>query len=51
MGTGFILWMLYGTIQKNKAAFSRENISNSIFTLGILALFLIGFIFLLVKIL
>jgi hypothetical protein len=49
VGTGFILWMLYNTVSKNKAAFSKENISRSFFTVGILALFLIGFIFLLIK--
>jgi hypothetical protein len=37
-------WFLYSYIRKNPQAFSRENLGNSFFTLGILALILIAFI-------
>lgn len=48
LGTGFILWMLYQSIVKNPGAFTSEKLSKSFFTLGLLALFLIGIIALLV---
>lgn len=50
-GAGLILWFTYQSIQRNPQAFSRDNTSRSIFTLGILALILIGVITLLVMLL
>lgn len=44
-------WMLYRQIRGNPQAFSRENLSKSFYTLGILALLLIAFIALLVMML
>ena len=41
-------FMLYQYIKHNPQALSKENLSKSFFTLGILALLLIGFIALLV---
>lgn len=46
----FLGWRLYHYIKTNPAIFSKHNISKSIFTLGILALMLIGFIAILVLI-
>jgi uncharacterized membrane protein YidH (DUF202 family) len=43
-GAGLILWFTYQNVQKNRQAFTRQNTSRSIFTLGILALILIGVI-------
>jgi biotin transporter BioY len=37
-------WLLYRQIKNNPQGFSKENISKSIYTLGILALLLIFFI-------
>lgn len=50
-GAGFILWVLYKTIKHHPNSFSSVNLNKSFFTLGILALFLIGMIALLVWIL
>jgi hypothetical protein len=44
----FLGWQLYAYIHRHPQLFSRENLSRSIFTLGILALFLIAFIAILV---
>ena len=46
-----IAWMLYKQIKGNPQAFSRENLSKSFYTLGILALLLIVFIAFLVMML
>ena len=40
----FLGWQLYRYIHINPQMFSRENLSRSIFTMGILALLLIGFV-------
>ena len=40
----FLGWQLYRYIHINPQMFSRANLSRSIFTMGILALLLIGFI-------
>lgn len=40
----FLGWQLYRYIHVNPQMFSKENIGRSIFTLGILALLLIGFL-------
>jgi hypothetical protein len=47
----FIVWRLYKLIQANPEMLSRANLSKSVSTMGILALILIGGIFLLVMIL
>lgn len=44
----FIGWMTYRFIKGNPGALSKENVSKSLTTLGVLALLLIGFIALLV---
>lgn len=44
VGAGLILWFLYSQIRRNPAAFSKKNLNQSFFTLGVLALFLIGII-------
>ncbi len=46
-----LIWFLYRGIKANPGAFSRQNLSRSLFTLGVLALILIGFIALLVVLL
>lgn len=48
IGAGLILWMLYQSIVRNPGAFTADKLNKSFFTLGLLALFLIGFIALLV---
>lgn len=47
-GAGLILWFTYKNVTRNPQAFTKENTSRSFFTLGILALILIGVITLLV---
>lgn len=44
----FLIWQLYRFVRGNPQIFSRENISRSIFTLGILCLLLIAFVVMLV---
>ena len=46
-----LLFFLYRNIKGNPQAFSKANLSKSVSTLGVLALFLIGFIALLILIL
>ncbi|WP_058534139.1 hypothetical protein [Legionella saoudiensis] len=48
IGAGLILFLLYRSIKGNPDQFSRENLNNSFFTMGVLALVLIGFIAVLV---
>jgi hypothetical protein len=48
LGAGLILWFSFKTIKRYPNAFSGENINKSFFTLGILALMLIGIISILV---
>ncbi|CAM4480347.1 MAG: hypothetical protein LEGION0403_FIIPPAGN_02488 [Legionella sp.] len=48
IGAGLILFILYRAIKGNPGQFSRENLNNSVFTMGVLALVLIGFIAVLV---
>jgi hypothetical protein len=45
---GLIVWLLYRSIKGRPEQFSRENLSKSFSTMGILALLLIGFIALLI---
>jgi hypothetical protein len=47
----FIGWSLYKYIRVNPQIFSRENLGKSFYSMGILALILIGFIVLLVVLL
>ncbi|MDR1057872.1 MAG: hypothetical protein LBL17_04950 [Coxiellaceae bacterium] len=44
----FIIWQLFVYLRVHPEAFSKDNLSHSIFTLGILALLLIGFIAILI---
>ncbi|OGT22055.1 MAG: hypothetical protein A3C55_05385 [Gammaproteobacteria bacterium RIFCSPHIGHO2_02_FULL_42_13] len=47
----FLIWFLYRGVKASPDSFSRKNLSRSIFTFGVLALILIGFIALLVVLL
>jgi len=51
VGAGMILFILYRMIKGNPGQFSKENLSKSFYTMGLLAIGLIGFIALLVLIL
>lgn len=44
VGAGLIVFMLYRTIKGRPELFSRENISKSFSSMGVLALFLIAFV-------
>lgn len=44
----FIIWLLFRFVKFNKESFSWEKFNKSLFTLGILALILIGFIALMI---
>ncbi|CEG59027.1 hypothetical protein [Legionella fallonii] len=48
LGAGMILFLLYRTIKGRPELFSKENLNKSFFTMGILAIGLIGFIALLI---
>ncbi len=48
VGAGLIIWFLYRTIKGRPEQFSRENLSKSFSSMGILALILIGFVALLI---
>ena len=48
IGGLIIAWFLYRTIKRNPGAFSSKNLSKSAFTMGVLALLLIGFIALMI---
>lgn len=49
--TIFIIWLIYRQIRYNPKAFAKENLSKSLWTLGLLALGLIAFVGLLVLLL
>jgi hypothetical protein len=51
LGAAMILFVLYRTIKGRPEQFSKENLNKSFFTMGVLAIGLIGFIALLVLIL
>jgi len=51
MGAALMMWLLFRQIRTNPQAFSKQNLNRSFFTLGILALGLIVFIWLLVLLL
>jgi hypothetical protein len=45
ISAAFLLWFMFRTIRHNPHAFSKENLSKSIYTMGILALILIVIVF------
>lgn len=47
----FIIWRIYKTMKANPQLFSKENLSKSFASAGVLALILIGFVFVLVMLL
>ncbi len=51
VGAALIVWILYRTIKQRPEQFSRENLSKSFFSLGILAVILIIFVAFLVLLL
>ena len=48
MGAGMIIWIIYRNIKGRPEQFSKENLTKSFSTMGVLALVLIGFVALLV---
>lgn len=44
VGAALMLWFLVRTIRGNRQAFSKENLSKSVYTIGLLTLFLIAII-------
>lgn len=48
---GLIVWYLYRVVKGRPELFSRANLNKSFFTMGILAIILIGFVGLLVLLL
>ena len=50
IGAGLIVFFLYRTIKGRPDQFSKENLSKSFFTMGVLALILIAFVALLIMI-
>ena len=44
IGAGFLIWFMFRAIKSNPQLYSRENISKSFSTMGILGLILIAFI-------
>jgi threonine/homoserine/homoserine lactone efflux protein len=51
IGAAVMVWLGFRMVRGNPAAFSRESLGRSFFTLGLLGLLLIGVIFVCVKIL
>lgn len=51
LGAGAMVWLIVRMVRRNPSSFSKENLSKSAFTLGLLALMLIGVIFLCIVIL
>lgn len=51
VAAGLIVWVLYRSIKGRPEQFSRENLSKSFSTMGLLGVLLIGFVALLVFIL
>ena len=50
VGAALIVWVIYRSIKGRPEQFSRENLTKSFSSMGILALLLIGFVALLVLI-
>ncbi len=48
IGAAMIVWVIYRSIKGRPEQFSRENLTKSFSTMGVLALVLIGFVALLV---
>ena len=48
LGACFIAWVLYKSIKHNPQMYSKENFSKSVTSMGLLALGLIAFVYLLV---
>jgi hypothetical protein len=48
IGAGLIVWLLYRTVKGRPELFSRDNINQSLATMGVLALGLIAFVAILV---
>ena len=48
MGAALIVWVIYRSIKGRPEQFSRENLTKSFSSMGILALLLIGFVAILV---
>ncbi len=48
VGAALIVWVIYTNIKNRPNLFSRENLSKSFSSMGILALLLIGFVALLI---
>jgi hypothetical protein len=46
--SAFIIWQMFVYFRTHPEAFSKDNLSRSVFALGVLALLLIGFVALLV---
>ncbi len=44
IGAGLIVWFIYRAIKGNPAQFSRENLTKSFSSMGVLALILIVFV-------
>ena len=44
VGAGLVIWFLYHTIKNRPEQFSKENLSKSFLSMGILALILIAFV-------
>lgn len=51
VGAGVMVWLIVRMVKNNPGSFTREALSKSVFTLGILALVLFGVIFLCVMML
>ena len=51
LAAGLMVWLIVRMVRRTPSSFSKENLSKSAFTLGLLALMLIGVIFLCVVIL
>lgn len=51
IGAVLMLWMVYRGIKHSPEAFSKANLSKSFYTLGLLAVGLIAFIYILVQLL
>lgn len=45
LGIGLLLWVLYRGIKNNPEALSKENLTKSFFTMGVLGLILIAVIY------
>lgn len=50
VGAGLIIYFLYRTVKGKPEQFSKENMSKSFYTMGLLGLILIVFVFVLIMI-